>query len=90
MNKPTVPSDVAQRRTDQAGLQQTNPSDAEELAILHQAALKQFGGSCFWDAKPSATPEGMRVVVDRLQKYGGMDAWRLASKIKGVLKHAAG
>ena len=69
---------------------QPSKSDAEELTVLHQAAMNQFGSSCFWDAKPSATPEGMRVVVDRLRKYGGMDAWHLASKIKGVLEHAAG
>ncbi|NFV79322.1 hypothetical protein [Magnetospirillum aberrantis] len=61
-----------------------------ELFTLHKEAMDKFGVRCFWNMKPSATADGMRVVAAQLRKHGGMDAWRLASKIKEVLEHAAG
>lgn len=60
-----------------------------ELECLHRLAVEKFGDSCLWNAKPSATREGMMVVADQLRSYGGMDAWRLATKIREVLTHAA-
>lgn len=38
------------------------------------------------------TMDGMRVIVDRLRRYGGMEAWRLASEIEEKLgnNHASG
>jgi hypothetical protein len=59
-----------------------------ELTQLHRQAFENFGTRCLWNMKPSATPSGMSIVADQLRKHGGMDAWRLATKIKEVLGHA--
>ena len=59
------------------------------LAALHQQAMQNFSASCLWNMKPSPTPAGMRLLADQLRKYGGMDAWRLASQIRKVLASAA-
>lgn len=66
--------------------QQGEPSS--ELAILHKEAMGKFGVSCLWSMKPSASPHGMKVIVDQLRKHGGMDAWRLAAKIEEALNQA--
>lgn len=65
-------------------------NQSSELLAIHKEAMDKYGTRCFWNMKPSATPDGMRVVAIQLRKYGGMDAWRLASKIKEVLERAAG
>ena len=63
-----------------------------ELQKLHTEAMSRFGAQCLWNASPSQTMDGMRVIVDRLQRYGGMEAWRLASEIEEKLgnNHASG
>ncbi|MBY0430794.1 MAG: hypothetical protein K2Q10_06330 [Rhodospirillales bacterium] len=63
---------------------------APELRILYQEAMSRFGSECFWNMHPAQTPAGMKVVASQLRKYGGMDAWRLATKITETLNHSAG
>jgi hypothetical protein len=61
----------------------------DHLEALFQEALARFGTRCLWNAKPTKSIEGIRVIVDRLRKYGGMDAWRLAAEIKKELPDAS-
>jgi hypothetical protein len=56
-----------------------------ELQKLHTEAISRFGAQCLWNASPSQTMDGMRVIVDRLRRYGGMEAWRLATEIEEKL-----
>jgi hypothetical protein len=63
-----------------------------ELQKLHTEAISRFGAQCLWNASPSQTMYGMRVIVDRLRRYGSMEAWRLATEIEEKLgeNHASG
>ena len=61
----------------------------ESLEGLYNEALERFGARCLWNASPSKNADGLRVVADRLRRYGGMDAWKLASKIREELNDAA-
>lgn len=56
-----------------------------ELEQLHEEAVRRFGPLCLWNASPSKTIDGLRVVADRLRRYGGMDAWKLAARIREEL-----
>jgi len=62
---------------------------SSELTALHQEAMEKFGARLFWNMRPSATPSGLKIVAAQLRKYGGMDAWRLADRIKAAIDHAA-
>jgi hypothetical protein len=57
----------------------------KHLAALYDEAMARFGARCLWNAAPSRSVEGLRVVTDRLRRYGGMDAWRLESRITADL-----
>lgn len=63
-----------------------------ELQKLYTEATSRFGAQCLWNASPSQTMDGMRVIVDRLRRYGGMEALRLALEIEEKLgsNHASG
>ena len=75
---------------DASGFQHEARSDAgAELEKLHDEAVRRFGAQCLWSASPSRTPDGMLVVADRLRRYGGMDAWALAARIRKVLARAS-
>ncbi len=59
------------------------------MGMLYDEAVTRFGARCLWNVSPSRSVEGLRVVADRLRRYGGMDAWKLSSRIKEELKLAA-
>ncbi len=59
------------------------------LGLLYDEAIARFGARCLWNAAPSRSVEGLRVVADHLRCYGGMDAWRLAAAIRAELDLAA-
>jgi hypothetical protein len=61
-----------------------------ELKTFYREALSRFGSECFWNMRPAQTPGGMKVIASQLRKYGGMEAWRLATKITETLNHAVG
>jgi hypothetical protein len=61
----------------------------ESLALLYDQAIARFGARCLWNAAPPRSVEGLLVVADRLRRYGGMDAWRLAAAIRAELDLAA-
>ena len=61
---------------------------SDSLSALYDEAFARFGGRSLWNMAPPKTVDGIRVVADRLQKNGGMDAWRLAAKILGELDNA--
>ena len=60
-----------------------------ELEDLRRQAVEQYGTQCLWNIKAVPTPSGMKAVADNLRKYGDMNAWRLASKIREKLGHAS-
>ena len=60
------------------------------LDELYDAAIGRFGATCLWNARPSRTKQGMRVVAERLRLYGNMAAWRLAAEIGDELGRASG
>lgn len=64
-------------------------ADAGPLGDLYKKAMSRYGARCFWNCTPEPTPEGMAVVADRLERYGDLRAWYLASEIKDVMTHAA-
>lgn len=59
-----------------------------ELEQLYDEAVRRFGPQCLWNASPSRTRDGLRLVADRLRRYGGMDAWKLAARIREELARA--
>lgn len=70
------------RRERRSGLSDT-------LNAFYEEAFARFGARCLWNMAPPKTFDGMRVVAERLQENGGMDAWRLAARILAELDSAA-
>lgn len=60
------------------------------LVALHDEALTRYPTRCFWNCTPPKTRSGISVVVDQLQRYGDLEAWRLATRITEALESAAG
>ena len=60
------------------------------LTDYYDQAMTKFGSRCLWNAKPSRSVEGLKVIAERLRTYGGMDAWRLAAAIRKEVEDAAG
>jgi hypothetical protein len=67
---------------------QFGPSLSEQASALHDEALARFKSRCFWNATPPKSEVGLAAVHERLQSYGDMEAWRLAAKIREVMRHA--
>jgi hypothetical protein len=68
---------------------QRREASPESLSKIYNEAMERFGARCLWNATPSRTPEGLLLVADRLRRYGGMDAWRLATQIRDEVKRHA-
>ena len=62
---------------------------SEKLVGYYQEAMSKYGLRCFWNAKPSKTIHGLHVVMDRLNTYGDLAAWKLAAKIKMEIDNAS-
>ena len=60
----------------------------EDLRDLFDEAAEKFGAMCLWNFEPVPTINGLAVIADRLQKNGGMPAWRLSEKISTAIKNA--
>ncbi len=59
-----------------------------ELGRLFRQAYEKYGAQCLWNCKPTLSEEGVKVVVERLQKYGDLRAWYLAADILEESKNA--
>jgi hypothetical protein len=59
-----------------------------EMSALFDEAVTRHGASCLWNIRPQRTAEGMLVIAGKLRQHGGMDAWRLATRIGEELSHA--
>lgn len=55
---------------------------------LYDEALSRFKTRCFWNSNPPKSEDGLAAIHDRLQAYGDMEAWRLAARIRKVMRHA--
>lgn len=86
---PSLNSQVERGETPQSAFRSELPS---ALQTLYSDAITKFGAQCLWNASPSQTRDGMRMIVERLRRYGGMAAWRLALEIEEKLgdDHAPG
>ena len=71
-------------RAQSRGKEQLSP----EAIALHEEALARFKTRCFWNSNPPKTRDGLEAVCQQLRTYGDMNAWRLATKIRGVLSNA--
>ena len=59
----------------------------EKLGELHHRAMTEFRSRCFWNCRPSTSVDGMKSVIDQLQKYGNVKAWKLSLEIENELKN---
>ncbi|MCY3674827.1 MAG: helix-turn-helix transcriptional regulator [Rhodobacteraceae bacterium] len=53
----------------------------EELLLLRKQAYDLYGDICLWNIPGHATISGLRGIAGGLQKYGNLNAARLAAKI---------
>jgi hypothetical protein len=70
-------------------LREARDALSEEASALHEEALSRFKARCFWNSNPPKSENGLVVIHDRLQAYGDMEAWRLAARIRKVMRHHA-
>lgn len=62
----------------------------EEHEKLYNEAMTRFRARCLWSANPSRSSHGLAIIADRLRSHGGMEAWKLAEKIRKAVGNAAG
>jgi hypothetical protein len=59
-----------------------------QLDRLYDEAMARFDAFCFWYARPSRTPKGLREVAQRLEAYGSPAALDIAAAIRQALDEA--
>ncbi len=82
---PLVPMMVLmpeQQRTAMMAAQARAPS---ALDALYDEAMARFDAFCFWYARPSRSPAGLREVAKRLEAYGSPEALRIAMRVRHAL-----
>lgn len=55
------------------------------LDALYDEAMARFDAFCFWYARPSRSPAGLREVAKRLEAYGSPEALRIALNVRRAL-----
>ena len=55
------------------------------LDALYDEAMARFDAFCFWYARPSRSPAGLREVAKRLEAYGSPEALRIAGSVRIAL-----
>lgn len=58
------------------------------LDALYDEAMARFDAFCFWYARPSRSPAGLREVVKRLEAYGSPEALRIAGDLRQAVAEA--
>jgi hypothetical protein len=61
---------------------------SDEAGALYDEALSRFKTTCLWYANPPKTQHGLAAIVDGHQSHGDMEAWRLAARIRKVMRNA--
>jgi len=61
---------------------------SDEARALYDEALSHFKATCLWYASPPKTEDGLAAIVDGLESHGDMAAWRLAARIRKVMRNA--
>jgi hypothetical protein len=69
-------------------LRAARQSLSDQASALHDEALSRFKTRCFWNANPPKSEDGLAAIHGRLQAYGDMEAWRLAARIRKVMRDA--
>lgn len=69
-------------------LREARQSLSGQANTLYDEALSRFKTRCFWNSNPPKSEDGLAAIHDRLQAYGDMEAWRLAARIRKVMRHA--
>lgn len=61
------------------------PRPSSALDGLYDEAMARFDAFCFWYARPSRSPSGLREVAKRLEAYGSPEALRIAGSVRIAL-----
>jgi hypothetical protein len=62
-----------------------DPATARQMVRVREArrAFRRFHAECFWSSSPDLAigSDDISWVVEQLQKHGGAEAWRVASRL---------
>ena len=84
---PLVPMMVLMPEQQRAAMMAANgaPRPLSRLDALYDEAMARFDAFCFWYARPSRSPAGLREVAKRLEAYGSPEALRSAGSVRIAL-----
>lgn len=85
--EPMVPVMVMMSEQQRAAMLAGDGMGRQAVALngLYDEAMARFDAFCFWYARPSRSPAGLREVAKRLEAYGSPEALRIAGNVRIAL-----